>query len=197
MNRKKTKRDLFFFRSTLFLSVFLFFLLLVYADEKSALANEPLFDIKVIIPDKYLTVFPGEDVLATIQLVNLGGAGRVDIFLDYWIVDTATETTLLLEQKETTAVETQAHFVRAFPVPWDTASGDYTLYAQITYADGKTASAKHSFSVLQKLGDKLLRIILFIIIAGFFLYLIIKQSMFFRKLWVKHVVHRIVKKRMR
>ena len=116
-----------------------------------------LFDIIITIPDKYKIVHPGDELLASIKLINLGSAGRVDVFLDYWITDLQNNT--VLKRKETVAVETQANFVRTFDIPKDIDSGKYNLYAKITYADGKLAIANHSFEVEKKQIDK--RIYLF------------------------------------
>ncbi|MBW2989579.1 hypothetical protein KY358_04660, partial [Candidatus Woesearchaeota archaeon] len=106
---------------------------------------DPLFDIQIYIPDRYTEILPGSELLASIRLVNLGGTRRVDVTLDYWIE--GPDGRLILEKKETVAVETQANFVRAFDIPKSSSPGKYILYSRITYAGGLEASAEHSFDV--------------------------------------------------
>ena len=107
-----------------------------------------LFDITVDIPDKYKKVYAGDELLANIKLINLGSAGRVDVFLDYSIAD--SEGNVILKKKETVAVETQANFVRTFDIREDAEPGIYHIYANIIYADGKEAVSDISFEIMNK-----------------------------------------------
>jgi hypothetical protein len=104
-----------------------------------------LADIMVDIPQQYKTVAPGAEVIANIKLVNLGGSGREDVFLDFWMTD--SKGSIVLTKRETVAVETQANFVRTFVMPQDTKTGSYTLHAEITYSDGRDATAANDFQV--------------------------------------------------
>jgi hypothetical protein len=107
--------------------------------------EDSLFDIAVEVPHSFSVVMPGSQLLATIKLINLGSGGRVDVFLDYWITDSAGN--IVLKRKETVAVETQANFVRTFVLPEDIKPGSYNIHAKMTYADGKEAEAQYSFEV--------------------------------------------------
>ena len=153
-----------------------------------------LFDIFIEIPDTYKIINPGDELLTSIKLVNLGSAGRIDVFLDYWITDPGKNT--VLRKKETVAVETQASFVRTFDVPKDVPVGKYTLYAKITYADGKEASAEHSFDVVKKQIDKRIyygfAILFSLIILVFVIY---KSKPLVKKMQIDAKVWRIVKKK--
>jgi len=104
-----------------------------------------LFDIFVEIPDSYKTIVPGSELLTSIKLINVGSAGRVDVFLDYTITD--TEGNIVLKKRETVAVETQANFIRTFDIPKETPEGTYHISAKITYADGKFAESENMFTV--------------------------------------------------
>ncbi len=153
-----------------------------------------LFDIQITIPDDYKIINPGDELLASIKLVNLGSAGRVDVFLDYWITDPGKNT--ILRKKETVAVETQANFVKTFDIPKDVSVGKYTLYAKITYADGKEAGADHSFEVVKKQIDKRIYYgfaILFSLII--LVYVIYKSKPLVKKMQIDAKVWRIVKKK--
>lgn len=90
-----------------------------------------LFDIQVEIPENYKTVYPGNELLTSIRLINVGSSGRIDIFLEYWITDEKGE--ILLEEKETVAVETQNNFIRLFDLPGDAAPGRYIFHAKVSY----------------------------------------------------------------
>jgi hypothetical protein len=113
-----------------------------------------LFDIIVSVPDRYRTLTGGEELLASVKLINVGSDGRVDVFLDYWITD--SDGAELLRRRETVAVETQANFVRSFDIPDDTKPGVYALHARITYADGKLAESSHTFEILRKASHRAL-----------------------------------------
>ena len=153
-----------------------------------------LFDIQITIPDNYKIINPGDELLTSIKLVNLGSVGRIDVFLDYWISD--SEKTIIVKKKETVAVETQANFVRTFDIPKDIKSGHYHFYAKITYADGKEAVADHSFEVVKKQIDKRIyygfAILLSLIIL---VYVIYKSKPLIKKMQMDAKVWRIVKKK--
>ena len=114
----------------------------------SALALEPLFDVVVHIPQQYRSISAGEELLASVELVNVGSEGRVDVYLDYWISD--SNNLLIFKKRETVAVETQANFVRTFQIPDDLSPGIYVLHAKMTYFDGKEAESSHSFEIIEK-----------------------------------------------
>lgn len=153
-----------------------------------------LFDIFIEIPDNYKIINPGEELLTSIKLINLGSAGRVDVFLDYWITDPGKNT--ILKKKETVAVETQANFVRTFDIPKDAPVGKYTLYARITYADGKEADADHSFEVAKKQIDKRIYYALAILLGLISLvYIINKSKPLIKKMQIDAKVGEIVKKK--
>jgi len=109
-----------------------------------------LFDIIVEIPDKYKVIKRGEELLTSIKLINVGSAGRVDVFLDYLIDN--PEGDVLIKKRETVAVETQANFVRSFDIPREALPGVYHITAQIVYADGKYAVSDHMFEIASEEG---------------------------------------------
>lgn len=158
--------------------------------------GQPLFDIQITIPAHYQQIFSGEEVLASIRLVNLAGPGRVDVFLDYWITD--EEEDLILEKKETVAVETQASFVRTFKLPEEGEPGIYTLFAKLTYGEGREAHASQTFVITEKEELKreeymttgiLLLALLLLLYFGF------RSRNFWKKLAMRIKAWRIVRKR--
>jgi len=113
--------------------------------EVQEIIDTSLFDIIVEIPDKYKVIKRGEELLTSIKLINVGSAGRVDVFLDY-LIDNPTGD-VLIKKRETVAVETQANFVRSFDIPREAKPGIYHITAQIVYADGKYAVSDHMFEI--------------------------------------------------
>lgn len=109
-----------------------------------------LFDIIVDVPANYRQVAPGGELLTSIKLINVGSAGRVDVFLDYQII--GPENKVVLKKRETVAVETQANFVRTFDIPSDAKPGAYKIFVRNTYAEGKIADSEYSFTVINNKG---------------------------------------------
>ena len=122
-------------------------LLILFCLMALSVAAVPLFDIYTEIPESYQTVQAGKDVLASIRLVNVGSAGRIDVYLDYVIKDEQGKT--LLTKLETVAVETQATFVRSFYIPPHTKPGRYTLETKLVYFDGHQAASAATFIIVE------------------------------------------------
>jgi len=154
------------------------------------------FNIQITIPDDYKTMHPGEEMVASIKLVNLGSSGREDVFLDYWI--TGPEQNVILQKKETIAVETQANFIRFFDIPEDAGLGKYYLHFKVTDFNGKESAAEHSFEVAQTHADRQVSywfagILTFILL----IYIIFKSRPMLKKLQMQAKVSKIVKKRLK
>ena len=110
----------------------------------SDLDKDSLFNVGIDIPQEYKKIEPGEKLLTSIKLINLGAEKRVDVFLDYEIKD--INGNLVLSQSETAAVETQANLVRYFTLSQNIPNGYYEIFAKLKYKD-KEAMAKSSFEV--------------------------------------------------
>ena len=154
------------------------------------------FNIQITIPDEYKTMHPGEELVASIKLVNLGSSGREDVFLDYWITD--SEQNVILQRKETVAVETHANFIRFFDIPEDAGLGEYYLHFKVTDFNGKESVADHSFKVVQTHADRQVSywfagILAFIIL----IYIISRSKPIIKRLQMQAKVSRIVKKRLK
>jgi hypothetical protein len=165
--------------------------------ETLASLKDSLFDISITIPENYKKIEAGTELLASIKLVNLGSAGRIDVLLDYEVMDFNHNT--ILEKKETVAVETQANFVRTFAIPPNSAPGEYVLHARMIYADGKEAAADHSFEVIKKANEidfrKHYLFAAIVIALAVIIFLGIKSRYFIEKIKLKLKIHGIVKKR--
>jgi len=159
-------------------------------------APEPLFDILVEIPEGRTTIYPGGKLLSTIKLVNIGSAGRIDVYLDYRITD--AQDNIILKKRETVAVETQTSFVRTFEIPTDLPPGIYHLEAALTYFNGKTAASRHSFIVTEpgKDLDMELLILAGILTAALLTLFIIKKGVpYYQEKRLESQIRKMVKKR--
>jgi len=107
-------------------------------------SKKALFDLKVEIPNKFLSVNPGEEVVAELTLLSFGKFGRIDANLEYGIKDSLGNT--LLVNSEQVAVETQLILVKSFKIPSYFLGGDYFFYSKATY-NGEMAVASATFKV--------------------------------------------------
>jgi hypothetical protein len=165
---------------------------------KEQVENNSFFDIFITIPQNYEKVEPNTELLTNVKLINLGGAGRVDVLMNYEIKDLNDKT--ILTKKETVAVETQANFVRTFDIPQDTLPGKYKVYVKLVYADGKEAAAEASFEIVkaenQKTKDYFIYGSLAVIILAILIYLSIKSKVIIERVKMKLQIRSIVKKKL-
>ena len=130
-----------------------------------------LFDISVEIPDSFLEVVPGEELLANIQLLRLGGERKVNVLLEYLIRDENGNS--IVSDTQTISIETRASFVKKLKIPKDVNEGDYLLYVKATYND-QLASASAWFKVRQKfLFEKILSPLAIVLIVAIIIMIII------------------------
>jgi hypothetical protein len=108
-------------------------------------SSEALFDIKINIPNQFKRIISGEDVLARIQLYNLGEDKEVDVAMDYIIIKEKTGEVILFE-RDTLAVEGHLEFIKSIKIPESAGLGNYLFYARVNYED-KIASATDTFKV--------------------------------------------------
>ena len=177
----------------IFLLLILLFAGGVFAKEFTDVEESALFDIVVEIPEDFHQITSEEELFATIKLVNLGGAGRIDVFLNYRIENKNGE--VILGKEETIAIETQANLVREFDLTGNP-SGEYVLYAKMIYADGKEASSQHSFRIERgRLNDmELIGLIIgFILILVFLWFLIKRLRPIISQIKIRSKVREIVK----
>ncbi len=123
-----------------------------------------LFDLRVDIPDEYLNVNPGSNLLASIELFNLGEIKKADVEMEYIIEDDVGNK--ISTEKETVAVETKAGFVKRIKIPENIEEGKYILYVRLLYK-GKVSSASGEFNILSSSWKSNLFIFLIILLIAF------------------------------
>jgi hypothetical protein len=132
-------------------------------------SKSPLFDVKLKIPTKFQYVLPSEEILAQIEIYNLGSLGKTDVLLDYVIKD--SEGNEVLKEQDTIAVETSTSFIKSIQIPNNLPFGRYVFYVKTTY-NGKVASASALFNVGKKEINKLM-IFLYVLVSIIIIILLI------------------------
>jgi hypothetical protein len=107
--------------------------LLLYPDTPS----QP-FNVEIDLPTNYRNVNPGNEIWFTVKLLNLANAQRVDIVLNYELLD--LNNNLIMHNSKTVAIETQASFVADLVLPIDISSGDYYLRVVVNSTMGESTA---------------------------------------------------------
>jgi len=129
-------------------------------------------------------VAPGELLPVSVKLTNFGGGSRVDVTIDYRILNEKRE--VIITEKETVAVETTASFIKVIQIPRDAPPGNYTAESSIVYQGQKVpATASYQFTIERK--------ILGLFVSQFIIYSII--TIFVGIAFV--IVSRLIKKKLR
>jgi len=95
-------------------------------------------------------VAPGELLPVSVKLTNFGGGSRVDVTIDYRILNEKGEA--VITEKETVAVETTASYIKVIQIPRDIPPGNYTAESSIVYQGQKVpATASYQFTIERKI----------------------------------------------
>ncbi len=120
-----------------------------------------LFDVKLNIPEKYLQIYLGEELISEIEIFNIFETGKVNVTIEYLIKDQQNRE--IISEEEILSVDRGAiSFVKKFEIPENIEPGRYILYVRVTY-DGKVASASAWFYI-NKGYLRILQIILIVLI---------------------------------
>ncbi len=107
--------------------------------------NGTLFDVVVQIPAQFKTIPPGEDVVASVKLINFGRAGQpVDVRVEYTITD--AEGNMVTQSSETVAVATQLSLLKTFSTRPTAPEGQYTIMVRVPSKD-LIAAASDTFTL--------------------------------------------------
>lgn len=99
-----------------------------------------LFDVLVKIPEQFKYLPPGDDMIATIKLINFGSAGHpVDVGVQYTIEDSGGK--VVYQTSETLAVATQISIVKTFHTNQEFKEGIYKLTVRVPSKDIIATSA--------------------------------------------------------
>jgi len=96
-------------------------------------------------------VAPGEFLPISVKLINFGAGQRVDVTIDYQILD-SDEDDVVVSYSETVAVETTASFVKNIQIPFGLPPGKYIASSNIVYEGQEVpAISKFEFTVERKI----------------------------------------------
>ena len=107
-------------------------------------SKDSLFDVNVVIPSQFKSLFPGEELLAKVEIINLGEIENVDADIRYVVKN--DEGVEILSDSESLKISRRADLVKTIILPKDILSGTYALYVEVIY-DDKIASSTEFFNV--------------------------------------------------
>jgi len=106
-------------------------------------ATGALFDIILLVPEKYREVKSGEELLLSVELFNFGGPGETTVYISYIITNSQGDV-VLIEHEERT-VETQDSFLKEIQLP-EVKYGTYKVFIEMLYSN-TSAVATSEFRV--------------------------------------------------
>jgi len=153
------------------------------------------FNVEIELPNSYQNVNPGSEVWFTIKLLNLANSQRVDVTLNYDILN--SDGQCIVHNSKTVAIETQASFVADLKLPEDALPGDYIINVVVNSSLGES-TAKTALKVSTPQND----LMLYYIGAGvvglvFLVFLLIKSRPILEKIKLKIKIGRIVKEKLK
>ncbi|MEM3405523.1 MAG: hypothetical protein QW117_00950, partial [Candidatus Pacearchaeota archaeon] len=90
-----------------------------------------LFDVVVRVLPQYKKIYPGKDVRARVELINMG-YGRVDVYVKSYITKKGSNEEIL-SQSKWVAVETKLELLEELTLPDNIKRGEYTFNTLMTY----------------------------------------------------------------
>lgn len=124
-------------------------------------SKKVLFDIKAEIKKGFRVIKSGENVVAKIELFNLGEDNRTEVLMEYVIKDKNGDE--ILKEQEILVVETKADFLKEFQLPPDLSAGDYSIYVRVIYGN-EVASSSAWFAVKERKGIPWVKISLYLLL---------------------------------
>ncbi len=103
--------------------------------------GSPLFDIGVIVPEKYSVIGLDDNLVFVVDLTQLGDSSVTDVLLEYWVVNPKSE--IVLSGNQIISVETNESIVKELKLPVGSVEGVYTINAVVHY--GSVCSKTHVF----------------------------------------------------
>jgi uncharacterized membrane protein len=167
--------------------VFLLSIQLVYSAQP--------FNVEIDLPDSYKTVNPGSDVWFTIKLLNLANTQRVDVTLNYDILNSDGKS--IVHNSKTVAIETQASFVADLQLPANTLPGEYTVNVVVSSSLGDS-SAKTSLKVSTPKSDlRFYYVAAGVVVLILLIFFIIKSKPLIEKIKLKMKIGGIVRSKLK
>lgn len=110
-------------------------------------STKQLFDVDVHVLPEYKKIFPGDEMLIQITLLNLRGFGAGNVNVKYSIKD--KKGNLIASEREPVYVETQAKFIRKLIIPAEIVPGTYVAFVEAS-TDVIVGTGSDTFEVMSK-----------------------------------------------
>ncbi|MFH1210222.1 MAG: Ig-like domain-containing protein [archaeon] len=153
-------------------------------------SKEKGLDINLEIPDEFLSIEPGQDLMANIEIINIFDEDLINVDVTYIIKD--MDNNVLFEEKEIISILKKIKFFKKITTPFDIKEGTYNFYVNAEYKDiidGENllfnVSKKEIEKPLREKGTTLtILIIVFVSISIFLLlfYIQFKRTIYIRNL---------------
>ena len=179
----------------LFLTALISIFSIIFLQSSVAVHAAQPFNVEIDLPSSYQNVNPGTDVWFTIKLLNLDNLQRVDVTLNYDILDSNDDS--IIHNSKTVAIETQASFVADLTVPENTLPGEYSLNVVVNSSLGESL-AKTSLTVSNpKTNLNIYYIAAGIVVLILLIFIVIRSRPLIEKLKLKMKIGRIVNKKLK
>ncbi|MBS3163352.1 hypothetical protein J4427_01555 [Candidatus Woesearchaeota archaeon] len=106
-----------------------------------------LFDITLIIPDKYRKLLIGGELIGEVKIINMKHIGLVDVTVESVIQD--VNENILYKEYETRAVEREIDYIKKIKLPSEIPPGNYLFLVNLRYEDDLAISG-YPFYILDK-----------------------------------------------
>ncbi|MDD5331323.1 MAG: hypothetical protein PHE43_00685 [Candidatus Nanoarchaeia archaeon] len=91
-----------------------------------------LFDIRILIPQKYTELYKGDNLVLEVTALDLGGNNKiVDVLIEYEIID--YNGTSKWKFVETKAIDETLTFIKTITLPENFGEGNYVVYVKLKY----------------------------------------------------------------
>ena len=101
-------------------------------------SHKTLFDVKVLIPQRFLRVLAGDELVAEVTLFSVGRRGAVDVDVNYLIKDPSG--TVVFDEQEVVSVETRTSYLKNLYIPYGLSPGQYFFYITAAFVGQKGIS---------------------------------------------------------
>ena len=105
--------------------------------------GDALFDIILTIPEKSKFIESGEKLLISVELLNFGQPGKINVTLNYIVTNSFGD--LVFIEHENRVVETQISFLKELDLP--KLRGRHKLFVELLYSN-TSAIASEEFTVV-------------------------------------------------
>ena len=118
--------------------------------EKPKIIHEPgrLFDVSILIPEKYTELVSDDNLMAQIRIINIKRIGLVDVNIEYLIED--SNKSIIYQEIETKSVENEITYIKDIELPTKMEIGDYMFITKVRYNDD-IATAGYPFKIIKKI----------------------------------------------